>query len=133
MSTSTAARQVYEHTVQEDRRPSGWHLPPTEMVSSIEEANKIIDQEIGNAVRTLKSLPESVSALTNMINNEFGKTADLCRNNAQVLRKIASDLDARADRLDKAAPEVAASIEEWTAYENETQDAMVKLGVLLRR
>ena len=133
MSTSTAARQVYEHHTPEDRRPSGWRLPPTEMVSSIEEANSIIDREIGSAVRTLKSLPESVSALTNMINNEFSKTADLCRANADKLRQFANDLDERARKLDAAAPDVAASIEEWTSFENETNDAMNKLGVILRR
>lgn len=84
-------------------------------------------------IRTMKSLPESVSALTHMINNEFSKTADLCRANADKLRQFANDLDERARKLDEAAPDVAASIEEWTSFENETNDAMNKLGVILRR
>lgn len=124
---STTAHQTNGHHI------SSWRLPPTEMVSSIEEADRIIEQEITATVRTLKSLPESVSALTHMINNEFSKTADLCRANADKLRQFANDLDERARKLDAAAPDVAASIEEWTSFENETNDAMNKLGVILRR
>ena len=124
---STTAHQTNGHHI------SSWRLPPTEMVSSIEEADRIIEQEITATVRTLKSLPESVSALTHMIHNEFSKTADLCRANADKLRQFANDLDERARKLDAAAPDVAASIEEWTSFENETNDAMNKLGVILRR
>lgn len=84
-------------------------------------------------VRELKSLPESIISLTNMVQKEFGTTADKCRANAAQLRRIADDLDNRADKLEDAAPAVNQTVEEWITYENETRDAMEKLGVLLRR
>ena len=80
-----------------------------------------------------RDLPASVVALSNQMHDAFKIAADKCYYNADSLRTIANNLDARGNKLMEASPKVRGDMEDWIAFEIETQKTMDMLRVIIKK
>lgn len=75
-------------------------------------------------------LPDPVVKYLDSIAERFNVTSSKLRDRADALRKVADDLEKRANRIDSMAPQMQESMTDWIRYERECLERATRLSLI---